>query len=97
MPQFTSIVEPDLVGQTLNKASVETSCVTRRRFVSVAPMGDRLICVALAREVGLDLAERLVAVGAQREVVMIAASRAVRFAPLSSRVVVIPPEETCCE
>ena len=97
MPQFTSIVEPDLVGQTLNKASVETSCVTRRRFVSVAPMRDRVVCIAQDREVDLDLPDRLVAVSLAREVELSAPSRSVVIGPLDPRVVVIPPEETCCE
>jgi hypothetical protein len=97
VPGFISIAEPSIITQNLYQPTVETSVVTRRRFVSVPPLRDRLVCIAQTREVDIVGADRLVAVDVTRAVAIVGATRRVTFAPLSLRVVVIPPEETCCE
>lgn len=97
MPLFVSVVEPSLVAQTKQFASVENSCVTRRRVISVPALRDRLVCIAQTRSVALDLAARLVAVDVARSLDVVLGSRQVVIGALEPRVVVIPPEETCCE
>jgi hypothetical protein len=97
-PLITSIVEPSIVGQHVRHLSVETSCVTRRRFISVPALRDRIVCISQTREVEVVAGSRLVAVGVERTVEVVSlGSRSVTIGTLSPRVVVIPPEETCCE
>jgi hypothetical protein len=92
-------VEPSIVGQPRsNYATVETSVVTRRLRVVVIPaLRARLVCIEQVREVEASLAPRLVAVDMEREVSLFCGARSVTVGRLSPRVVVIPPEETCCE
>lgn len=108
MTQFVSAVEPSLVTQTLNYASVETSIVTRRlRIVVVPPSRIRLVCIEFDGSLEIAVVERLVEVVSERTVEVPAVSgRTVAMAGTgtrsvaivaAARLVTIPEEEKCCE
>jgi hypothetical protein len=67
------------------------------RVVVVPGSRARLVCIGHTREVDVILPARLATVSLERSISIIGAMRTLKLGALSPRVVVIPPEETCCE